>query len=109
LAGVASPANTDGISYLPTLLGDAIGQRQHDNLYWEFYEQGGKQAVRQGKWKAVRLNALAPEQAFVELYNLDHDVGEKDDVAAAHPDVVARLTTLMREAHVDQDGYVIKP
>jgi arylsulfatase A-like enzyme len=109
LAGAEAPADTDGLSYLPTLLGRAAEQRRHDYLYWEFYEQGGKQAVRRGSWKAVRLNALDPEKAVVELYDLDHDRGEKDNVAAAHPDIVSQLTALMREAHVDQEGYVMRP
>lgn len=109
LAGAEAPADTDGLSYVPTLLGRAAEQRRHNFLYWEFYEQGGKQAVRQGDWKAVRLNALDPAKAIVELYDLGDDGGEQDNVAAAHPDVVARLTALMRDAHVDQDGYVIKP
>jgi arylsulfatase A-like enzyme len=107
LAGATPPADVDGISFVPTLLGRTREQRQHDYLYWEFYEQGGKQAVRQGPWKAVRLRALTPRRAVVELYHLDDDPAEEHDVAAEHPDVVARLTGLMREAHRDEGEFRI--
>jgi arylsulfatase A-like enzyme len=105
LTGIAPPADTDGISYAPTLLGRSADQRQHDYLYWEFYEQGGKQAVRQDAWKAVRLRALTPERDVIELYDLANDPAEERDVAAEHPEIVTRLTGLMREAHVDQEGF----
>jgi arylsulfatase A-like enzyme len=106
LAGVSSPADSDGISYAPTLL--ARGEQpQHDYLYWEFYEQGGKQAVRQGDWKAVRLDVQTHPDRPLELYDLASDVGEEHDVAAEHPDVVARMRQLMREAHVDNDRFTI--
>jgi arylsulfatase A len=90
LAGIAPPDGIDGISYLPTLLGQE--QPRHEYLYWAF-EQGSrtKQAVRYGTWKAVRLDLEAP----VELYDLSVDLGEENDVAAAHPDLVARLTAIM--------------
>jgi arylsulfatase A len=108
LAGAKPPADADGISYLPTLAGRSAEQKQHDFLYWEFYEEGGKQAVRQGDWKAVRLNALKPASAKVELYNLADDLAEKHDVAAEHADVVARLSALMRDAHVDSGEHQIR-
>jgi arylsulfatase A-like enzyme len=108
LAGIEAPADTDGISYVPTLVGRPSEQRRHDYVYWEFYEQGGKQAVRQGDWKAVRLNALRPARATIELYNLAEDLGETRDVAAEHPEAVARLTAIMRAAHVDSDRFKLR-
>jgi arylsulfatase A len=107
LAGATTPENVDGISYAPTLLGHPAEQRSHDYLYWEFYEQGGKQAVRQGPWKAVRLRALTPGRAKVELYNLDADIAEEHDVAAEHPEIVKRLAALMRKAHVPQGQFAM--
>ncbi|MCA9239076.1 MAG: arylsulfatase, partial [Planctomycetales bacterium] len=80
LAGVAAPADTDGVSYLPTLL-DKGQQPPHDYLYWEFYEQGGKQAVRRGDWKAVRLDVLNKKPEAFELYNLAQDLGEENNIA----------------------------
>src|SRR5690606_39676492 len=50
----------DGISFLPELLGQE--QKKHDHLYWEFHEQGGKQAVRKGNWKAVLLRRFERSQ-----------------------------------------------
>jgi arylsulfatase A-like enzyme len=107
LASIAAPADTDGISYASTLLGQTAKQQTHDYLYWEFYEQGGKQALRQGPWKAVRLNVLDPANATVELYNLAEDVGEHRDLADEHPEIVARLVALMAKAHVDQGEFRI--
>jgi len=107
LAGTPAPEDTDGISYLPTLLGRADDQPKHDFLYWEFYEQGGKQAARQGDWKAVRLDVQTDPKRPLELYHLPSDVGEKRDLAAEHPEIVARLRQLMREAHVDNERFQI--
>ncbi|MCJ7730381.1 MAG: arylsulfatase, partial [Sedimentisphaerales bacterium] len=56
LVGIETPPNFDGISMLPTLLGQTRKQKKHEFLYWEFHEQGKKQAVRMGDWKGVRLN-----------------------------------------------------
>jgi arylsulfatase A len=106
-AGIEAPPDTDGISYLPTLLGHKDQQRQHDYLYWEFYEQGGKQAVRQGEWKAVRLDVQTQPDRPLQLYHLPSDVGETRDLAAQHPKIVARLRQLMRDAHMDNERFKI--
>jgi len=91
LAGVNPPEDTDGISFLPMLLGEHDRQSHHDYLYWKY---GKKEAVRMGRWKAVRL---APEGP-VELYDLADDVGESRDVAEKHPEVVDRMEAIMRQA-----------
>jgi arylsulfatase A-like enzyme len=101
LAGAESPAGIDGISLAPTLLGAPGKQKQHEFLYWEFPSQGGKQAVRMGAWKGVRLNLRNNPDASIELYNLETDLGETRNVAAEHPDVVARLQAVFRAAHVE--------
>jgi arylsulfatase A-like enzyme len=101
-AGVAIPPGIDGISYAPTLRGAGV-QAQHDYLYWEFYEQGGKQAVRQGLWKAVRLDVGADREGPVELYHLGRDPAEHRDVAKEFPDVAQRLARLMDEAHTPSE------
>ncbi len=103
LAGIKAPGSTDGISYAPTLLGRDSDQAKHDYLYWEFYEQGGKQAVRWGDWKGVRLDVSVDRNGPIELYDLSTDIGETKDVAAQYPHVVAHIERLMREAHVESE------
>ena len=91
LTGVTPPEKTDGISFVPTLRGQPAAQQHHDHLYWKY---GSKEAVRSGNWKAVRLGLKKP----LELYDLATDVGETNDVAAAHPDVVERVKEILRTA-----------
>lgn len=109
LAGVEAPLNTDGLSYVPTLLGQAWRQREHRYLYWEFYEQRGKQAVRLGDWKAVRLQAITNPSRPLELYNLSKDLRETRNVAADHPEVAAEMTEIMRTAHADSELFRLDP
>lgn len=105
IADVPVPEDVDGISMLPTLLGNYDEQVQHGYLYWEFHERGGKQAVRKGDWKAVRLGVTKDRNAPIELYDLSDDLGEVNDVAQAHPDIVAEMSRLMREAHVESADF----
>ena len=98
LTGAPQPRYTDGISFLPTLLGRG-DQQQHTYLYWEFHEGGGRQAVRMGKWKAVCLQAKNKEDATFELYDLAVDPAETTDVAATHPEMVKQLAQAMENAH----------
>lgn len=95
LTGTSVPEGLDSISFLPTLLGEP-NQLDHEYLYWEFYEQGGKQAVRSASWKAVRIPMF---NGPIELYNLDNDLGESKDIAQNHPAVVQRLRDFMDSAH----------
>jgi arylsulfatase A-like enzyme len=91
-AGAPVPAGVDGVSLLPTLLGQTDRQERHDHLYWEI---NGWTAIRQGTWRAVK-----PDKSPAwELYDLAADPSEARDVAAAHPDVLARLTALAAAAH----------
>ncbi len=98
----ATPKNLDGISFAPTLLGKKQPERPF--LYREFPNYGGQQSIRVGDWKAVRQN-LKPKKKnekpdlTIELYNLKDDPAETKNVAADHPDVVAKLEALMREQH----------
>jgi arylsulfatase A-like enzyme len=98
IADIAAPDHTDGISFLPALTGNSLHQRKHPYLYWEFYEMGGKQAVRKDNWKAVRLNTRTGNPA-IELYNLDTDPSETQDVSSLYPEKVADLEAIMAEAH----------
>lgn len=99
LAGAVPPGNIDGFSILPTLLNRPGQQKKHRYLYWEFHEQGKKQAVRMGHWKGIRLNVAKNPDGPIELYDLRTDLGETTDVASEHPDVVKRIVELMAVAH----------
>lgn len=103
IAGVTPPEEIDGISILPTLLGNK--QDLSDRfLYWEFHEKGYQQAVRVGDWKAVRL---APESEL-ELYDLPSDPGEEHNVAADHPDVIARIEAYLKTARTPSTAWPVK-
>ncbi len=99
IAEVETPGSIDGISYLPALLGKTEEQPRHEYLYWAFYERGGKQAVRMGKWKSVRNNVGKDPNSTPELYDLTSDIGETKNVATAHPDIVKQMEVYMQEAH----------
>ena len=107
ITGTKAPSEIDGISFLPELLGKE--QDKHHHLYWEFYGQGGKQAVRKGKWKAVRLNL---DRNFydspVELYSLDVDVSETNNVADQYPEIVEDMLGLMKASHSPSEYFQFK-
>ncbi|WP_262246392.1 arylsulfatase [Parapedobacter soli] len=108
ITGATRPRYTDGISFLPTLLGQG-NQRQHTYLYWEFHEGGGRQAVRMGKWKGIRLNVKENPDAPIALYNLYDDPAETTDVAAEHPEIVGQLAGMMAEAHEESAVFPFIP
>lgn len=96
IAGVKPPAGVDGISILPTLLGQKQ-TNQHEFLYWEFHEKGSRQAVRLGDWKGVRLGPGEP----LELYNLKADLGETNNIATAHPEIVRKIEAYLKTARTE--------
>ena len=100
LTGVKLPVKTDGISFLPTLLGQPARQRQHPFLYWEFPEKGGQLAVRIGDWKAVKTNVRTNRKGPWELYDLSKDISETTDVADQHPDLIQRADAVVEREHV---------
>lgn len=104
LADIETPDNVDGISLLPTMLGEG-DQPEHEYLYWEFYEQGGKRAVRLGDWKAVQRNLKKDPNSPIELYDLSKDPGEEDDIAADHPEIVERMKEIMEDAHTPDANW----
>lgn len=101
VAGIEPPSDLDSISMLPAILG-ASGQKTHEYLYWEFYERGWDEAVRQGNWKLVRKGGPTAKS---ELYDLSQDIGEQNNVAAKHPDIVKKLETIITLAHVDNPRW----
>jgi len=103
LAHLPRPKRTDGISFLPTLLGRE--QETHEHLYWDYghVRKVFRQAVRAGNWKGVRNGVGAP----LELYDLARDLAEVHDVAEEHPDVVDRLEGILREARIPTAEYPV--
>lgn len=103
LIGVPLPAthNTDGLSLVDFLKGGPAPKRDH--FYWELHEQGFKQAVRFGNWKAVRNGA----RGAIELYDLARDEGEREDLASKRPEVVAQARTLMKSARTDDPNWPV--
>ncbi len=100
ITGADKARYTDGVSFLPTLTGKGK-QAQHDYLYWEFHEDGGRQAVRMGNWKGVRQQVKKNADGPVELYDLAKDPKEQHNVAAANPAIVQKIRRYMTEAHVE--------
>ena len=86
----------DGISYLPTLLGN--DQTEHDFLFWDFAGYGGQVALRQGNWKAIVPSVKNNPAGKVELYNLADDPSEETDLSGKHADKVEAFTRLMIES-----------
>lgn len=105
VAGIPVSKNIDGISMLPALRGHK--QQQQDYFYWEFHEQGGKQAVRIGKFKGIRLNISTLPDGPIELYNIDEDPGEEKNIAADYPEVVKRIAQIMKKAHVPDSNWPV--
>ena len=101
-AGVEPGVCTDGISFLPTLLGRPEEQREHDYLYWE--HAGRQQAVRIGHWKALRLRPSAP----IQLFDLEADPAETTDLAAEHPALVEVAAHLFRTARTENPWFPLR-
>ena len=103
LAEARVPADLDSISFVPTLLGHGQSQRSHEYLYWEFHEGGFSQAaLYQGRWKAIRERSRS---APLKLYDLREDIAEQTDLAAAHPELAARLDDYLKTARSESADW----
>jgi arylsulfatase A len=114
LARQPVPPGLDGVSLTPTLTGRG-GQAEHEFLYWEFHEGGGRLALRQGDWKIVRYDVLKNPDGPVQLYHIPRDPKETSDLAAQEPQRAQAMAKLMRGARTDspvfrfsQTGYLQK-
>jgi arylsulfatase len=95
------PKQSDGISFLPTLKG-TTSQKKHDYLYFEHPQtKDHDRAVRLGKWKGILRGwkKWNNRTGRIELYDLSKDPGESKDLAAANPEIVAKIKKIMEEAH----------
>ncbi len=99
VAGAPIPPGLDGIPLTRALRGER--QSPHQFLYWEFHERGFQQAVRMGKWKAVRLKLGQP----LELYDLAADPQEQNNVASANPEIVATIERYLKSARTPSERW----
>ncbi|MBQ2621783.1 MAG: arylsulfatase [Thermoguttaceae bacterium] len=98
LTGAKTPDNLDGISLVPTLLGDPDSQKSHEYLYWEFHEMGGKRAIRFGDFKAVQNDMNKKPRGKIEIYNIVKDPKELNNLADERPDLVQKARKILNSA-----------
>jgi len=104
LAGVSRPENIDGISVVKALTGNKQKEK-HFYLYWDYGHCRDRydQAVRLGKWKGVRHG----QGGKIQLYNLENDIGEKNDISEDHTDIVRKIEQIMKTAYIPNERYPI--
>ncbi len=113
VAGAKPSELTDGISFLSELKGRR--QMVHESLYWEFPLQwagngyGFQVAVRMGDWKGIRTNLREAPDAPIQLYDLENDPSETNDVASLYPGIVTRMARIMRASHVPSGHFASPP
>ncbi len=98
LVGFAAPENLDGVSIAPVLLGNQV-EAEDRFLYWGG-TAGRAEAVRWGRWKAVRE---VPDQP-IELFDLSADIGEESDIAGDHPAIVTQIEQYLESAVTELDS-----
>ncbi len=103
LTGTGIPTETDGISFLPTLLSKPSEQKEHEFLFWDFAGSGGQLAVRMGKWKGVKRGIKKNPDAPLELYDLENDIAERNNVAAQFTDIAEKMEHIMLSARSRTD------
>jgi arylsulfatase A-like enzyme len=96
VAGGKTAKNVEGLDILPYLKGSKRGS-PHEKLFWRWIEKHG---ARVGDWKLVQ-NGDGKEM----LFNLADDIGEKNDLAAKHPDKLKEL----RDAYKAWDAKNVPP
>lgn len=109
LTGAGTPTDIDGISALTAIAGESFTghpQQQHEFMYWEHPRRDNlMQAVRMGHWKAVR----PAEDEPMELYDLETDIGETQNIADQHPEVVEKIEQYLKTARVPAREYESEP
>ncbi|MEO6915149.1 MAG: arylsulfatase [Chitinophagaceae bacterium] len=98
LLRVKAPEN-DGVSILPTLLGNPSRQKQRAYMYWEYPDKGGQMAIRMGKWKGVKTGLNKNARAPWQIFNLETDEREMIDVAAEHPELLKQFDAIVKKEH----------
>ncbi|MCP4711252.1 MAG: sulfatase-like hydrolase/transferase, partial [Planctomycetes bacterium] len=98
LIEIKPPADIDGISFLPALLGNNDQQKTHDYLYWEY---NGAQAVRMDDWKGYRRRTNQP----IELYNLADDIAEQHNLAQINLETLAQISDIMQTGRTESEHF----
>lgn len=108
LARVDPPTDLDSDSFAPILRGQPREKRwnRRSHMYWEFYERGSAQAVRFGKWKAIRKPMFTGP---IELYDMSNDSEEKHDYAQRRPDLTRHAANLLNKMHVPDPNWKVRP
>jgi arylsulfatase A-like enzyme len=96
-----APRNIDGVSHIALVRGALPPEREY--FYWELHEDGFVQAVRDGKWKAIRSGLDGP----IKLYNIVEDPEERDDLANSYADVVKEMAQHMADARTNSPDWPI--
>ena len=91
--------------YVGPKLDICIAEKQHDYLYWEFHERGGRIAIRKDNWKAVKYDYLKAPDAPFELYNLAEDIGEENNIADEHADILAEMEEIFKGVRTESEVY----
>ena len=98
LAETPAPEDIDSDSFVSTLTGHPPEKKwaRNSRLYWEFHERGSAQAVRFGKWKAIRKPMFTGP---IELYDLSLDLKEENNYSERRPDLVKHAQNLLDQSH----------
>lgn len=98
--------NTDGISFLPTLIGKENQQQKHQYLYFEYPEKGGQLAIRLGDWKGVKLNVREGAGSKWMLFDLKKDRNETTDLGSQYPKIIEQLDLIVKKEH--QPAHILE-
>jgi len=91
LGGAPLEAKLEGVNLLPYLIGEKSGA-PNEALFWRM-ENGTDYAVRSGPWKLLK----ARDQSGIQLYNVENDIGETNNLASTHPTELGRLIQLYED------------
>ena len=108
VANVETDFKGDGISFYNALVDNT--QEKHEFLYWEYPEYGGQVAVRMGKWKIIWKD-IKKGNKHLELYNLENDISEHNNLAEQHPEIVNKLFKIIKQEHTTPNfkKFIIEP
>jgi len=106
IIGVKALKDIDGLSYLPTLIENGNGQKQHKYIYFEFFEQGGKQSLlRVDGWKLIRLQVSNQKKMYEELYNIYDDPSETANVINQYPKLAEQLRKELDKKRTENSNF----